>query len=425
VTGLHPVASPASPHDLVAAVVADLEPELIALRRDLHAHPEPSWAEHRTTAVLRDRLLRAGLAAVVGPTGTGVVCDITSSSGRHRRGGSAAPAPVEGGPIVVIRGDIDALCMPDTKDVAYRSTVDGVCHACGHDLHAAATVGAALAVAATLEATGIAGTVRVILQPAEEAIPGGASALVAAGVLDGVQAAFGLHADPARDVGAVGISAGPVTSAADHLEITLRGPGGHTGRPHQTADLVHIASRVVVDLPMGLGRLLDSRDGLNLTFGSINAGLAANVIPTEARVCGSLRASGRGAWDAAPDLLPKLLAAIVEPLGATWELDHERGAPPIVNDAWAVEQVVAAAGAVVGAGSVGATPQSAGGEDFSWYGDVAPLGYLRLGVHRPGTDRVDLHAGSFDLDESAIALGARILAGTALEALGDLAARPT
>jgi amidohydrolase len=118
-----------------------------------------------------------------------------------------------------------------------------------------------------------------------------------------------------------------------------------------------------------------------------------------------------------------LLAAIVEPLGASWELDHERGAPPIVNDAWAVDRVVAAAGAVVGPGSVGPTTQSAGGEDFSWYGEVAPLGYFRLGVHRPGTDRVDLHAGSFDLDESAVALGARILAGAALEALIDLDAQ--
>lgn len=411
---LHPVAEPVSPHDLVAAVVAGLELELIALRRDLHAHPEPSWAEHRTTAVLRDRLVAAGLPAVVAPPGTGVVCDIIS-------GGSRGAGPA--GPIVAIRGDIDALRLPDTKDVPYRSTVEGMCHACGHDLHTAATVGAALALAATLEVSGIVGTVRVILQPAEEAVPGGASALVAAGVLDGVQAVFGLHADPANPVGTVGVSAGPITSAADQLEIRLHGPGGHTARPHQSADLVHIASRVVVDLPMALGRLCDPRDGMNVTFGSMHAGIVANVIPTEARLLGSLRASGRGAWEAVPELLPRLLAAIVEPLGATWELDHQRGAPPIVNDPWAVSKVARAATAVVGAESVGPTVQSAGGEDFSWYGDVAPLGFLRLGVHRPGTERVDIHVGSFDLDEAAVALGARVLAGSAIEALVDLGAR--
>lgn len=407
---LHRVSEPASPHDLIAAVVARLEPELIALRRDLHAHPEPSWAEHRTTAVLRKRLAAAGLPAVVAPPGTGVVCDISSGAGSD-------------GPIVAIRGDIDALRMPDTKNVPYRSTVDGMCHACGHDLHAAATVGAALALATTLGASGVAGTVRVILQPAEEAVPRGAIALVAAGVLDGVQAVFGLHADPANPVGTIGVSAGPITSAADLLDIRLHGPGGHTGRPHQTADLVHIASRVVVDLPMDLGLLCDPRDGLNVTFGSVHAGVAPNVIPTEARLLGSLRASGRGAWEAAPEHLPRLLAAIVEPRGATWELDHQRGAPPVVNDPWAVSHVVRAANAVVGSDSVRPTVQSAGGEDFSWYGDIAPLGYLRLGVHRPGADRVDIHAGSFDLDESAIALGARVLAGSALEALVELGAR--
>nr|WP_256444563.1 amidohydrolase [Aquihabitans sp. G128] len=375
------------------------------MRRDLHAHPELSWQEHRTTAVLRDRLLAAGLPAVVAPMGTGVVCDV----GR-------------GGPIVAIRGDIDALRLPDTKDVPYRSTVEGACHACGHDLHASATLGAALALAATLEASGTPGTVRVLLQPAEEAVPGGASALVAAGVLDGVQAVFGLHADPSLEVGRIGASAGPITSAADQLEVRLKGPGGHTGRPHQTADLVHIAARVVVDLPMSLGRLSDPRDGLNLTFGSIHAGNAPNVVPTEARILGSLRASGRGAWEAAPRHLPALLAAIVEPLGATWELDHQRGAPPIVNDPWAVGLVARAGSAIVGADHLGPTQQSAGGEDFSWYGDLAPLGYVRLGVHRPGTDRVDIHASSFDLDERAIALGARLLAGAAFEALLDLTA---
>ncbi|MBX3285500.1 MAG: amidohydrolase, partial [Actinobacteria bacterium] len=171
-------------------------------------------------------------------------------------------------------------------------------------------------------------------------------------------------------------------------------------------------------------RLSDPRDGLNVTFGAIEAGHAANVIPTEARVQGSLRASGRGAWEAASAHLPALLAAIVEPLGATWELEHRRGAPPIINDPWAVGAVERAGVAVVGSEGVGPTAQSAGGEDFSWYGEVAPLGYFRLGVHQDGTDRVDLHAGTFDVDEAAIALGARLLAGAAAEALADLSARP-
>jgi amidohydrolase len=393
---------------LVAEAVGRREGDLVALRRDLHAHPEPSWAEHRTTSILLEELRTAGLAPRVAPTGTGVLCDIGTE-----------------GPMVVVRGDIDALRLHDEKDVPYRSTVEGVCHACGHDVHAVAALGAALAVAEVLGRPGApAGRVRLILQPAEEAVPGGASKLVAAGVMEGVSAAFALHADPSLPVGTVGVSPGPITSAADQIAIVLRGPGGHTGRPHQTADLAHIAARVVIDLPMSLGRLSDPRDGLNLTFGSIQVGDAPNVVATEARLLGSLRAVGRGAWEAAPTHIRHLVASIVEPLGATWELDHRIGAPPIVNDPWAVAMVQAAAAEVVGPDRVRPTTQSAGGEDFSWYGDHAPLGYLRLGVWDPARLRVDLHAGSFDVHEASIALGARILAGTALAALADLGPDP-
>lgn len=394
---------------LVAQQVDGLAGELVALRRDLHAHPEPSWEEHRTTEVLLARLHRAGLPAEVAPTGTGVICDIGDDG--------------DDGPLVAVRGDIDALRMPDTKEVPYRSTVAGLCHACGHDVHAVVALGAALAVQEVLAATGQPGRVRLILQPAEESVPGGASALVAAGVVDGVEAVFAPHCDPSRPVGTVAVSAGAITSAADQITIRLHGPGGHTGRPHETADLAHIAARVAVDLPLSLGRLSDPRDGLNLTFGSIQVGDAPNVIATEAVLLGSLRASGRGAWEAAPPHLERLVAAIAEPLGATWSLEHRTGAPPVINDPWAVHQVVAAATAVVGEEHVVAAEQSAGGEDFAWYGDHARLGYFRLGVWDPAGLRVDLHAGAFDIHEDAIAVGAQVLAGAALEALADLAAR--
>jgi amidohydrolase len=261
---------------------------------------------------------------------------------------------------------------------------------------------------------------RLVLQPAEESVPGGAVDLVASGVMHDVEAAFALHADPSLAVGSIGVSAGPITSAADQIEVLLRGPGGHTGRPHQTVDLVNLAARVVTDLPAGLGRMSDPRDGLNLTFGSIQAGDAPNVIPTEAVVQGSLRCTGRATWDAAPARIQALLAGLLDPFGVDWELTHRRGAPPIENDPWAVRMVERAAVAVVGAADVFPTEQSAGGEDFSWYGEHAPVGYVRLGVRGPRAPRVDLHAGTFDIDEQAVALGARLLAGAALEAMADL-----
>ncbi|MGI8709436.1 MAG: amidohydrolase [Acidimicrobiales bacterium] len=393
-----------TPQELAATALDRLDEELVALRRDLHAHPEPSWEEHRTTALVFERLSAAGLSPTVAAPGTGVVCDVGN-----------------GGPLVAIRGDIDALRLADTKDVSYRSTVDGICHACGHDLHTVATLGAGLALHDVLGEVNLPGRVRLVFQPAEEAVPGGAAALVAAGVMDGVEAIFAVHVDPSLPVGEIGIAAGPITSAADQLDITLRGPGGHTARPHQTTDLAHVAARVVVDLPASLNRLSDPRDGLNLTFGSIQVGDAANVIANEARLLGSLRSSGRGAWEAAPPLIRRLLAAIAEPLGATWELDHRVGAPPIMNDPWAVEVAARAAAAVVGPEGVRPTVQSSGGEDFAWYGESTPVGYLRLGVWAPGAPRVDIHAGRFDLDERAIGIGARLLATTAIEALIDLA----
>lgn len=387
----------------VVEVVDALEAELVALRRDLHAHPEPSWQEHRTTRILLERLRAVGLPAEVASPGTGVVCDI----GR-------------GGPVVLIRGDIDALRLPDTKDVPYRSTVEGLCHACGHDLHASAALGAGLALAQVLGGTGATGRVRLVLQPAEESIPSGAAAMTADGVAHGVSAAFALHADPSRAFGEVAVSAGPLTSTADQLTIRLKGPGGHTGRPQHTADLAHIAARIVLDLPAGLSRLTDPRDGVNLTFGSIQVGEAPNVVATDALLLASLRTTGRGAWEEAPPIIRRIVAGIVEPLGAAWELDHQVGAPPVENDPWAVAIIEQVARALVGAEHVGPTRQSGGGEDFSWFGEHAPVGFARLGVRAPGMPRVDLHSSSFDIDERAVALGAKLLAGTALAALAAL-----
>ncbi|CAN5508076.1 M20 family metallopeptidase [soil metagenome] len=396
------VAGPLDPLDLDGFLAGHGE-ELVAFRRQLHSQPELSWQEHRTTSATVSRLEVAGLAPEVAPTGTGVLCDLVVGHGD--------------GPTVVLRGDIDALPMDDDKDVSYRSEHPGACHACGHDVHATVVLGAALALA-RLGPAAPAGRVRFIFQPAEEDVPGGASALAAKGVMEEVDAAFSLHCDPGVEVGHVGLKVGPVTSAADRLEIRLHGPGGHTARPHLTVDLVHVAARVVNDLPAGLARLTDVRDRTSLVFGAVNAGHAPNVIPTTAVMLGSLRAMGRAGWDAAPQLIERLLASIVEPYGATYELDHQRGSPPVDNDLRATELMAAAATHALGEGTVVPTEQSAGGEDFSWLLERTPGCYARLGVGRPGAARrLDLHAGDFDVDEAAIGHGVRLLAQTAYDTL--------
>jgi amidohydrolase len=377
--------------------------ELIAFRRNLHSHPELSRAEHQTSSLVAQRLEVAGLEPRTLPTGTGVVCDIGDGDG----------------PVVALRADLDALPVPDEKDVHYRSEVPGVAHACGHDVHTTIVLGTGLAVASQRgDPDRPPGRVRLIFQPAEESIPGGALDVIEAGWLDGVDVIYALHCDPSLPVGKVGLRAGAITSAGDRLEIRLFGPGGHTARPHLTTDLVHVAARVVADLPAGLGRLVSVKHGVNLVFGSIHAGGAPNVIPTTATIAGTMRAMGRQAWDEAPKLIERLLDGIVGPFGASYELDYQRGSPPIENHPRATAVLGEAARTALGADAVAPTEQSLGGEDFSWYLDHVPGAYGRLGVRRADDDApLDLHAGNFDVDEAAIGAGVRLLTEVASASL--------
>lgn len=378
------------------------EEELVAFRRELHAHPERSGEERETTARVAERLRISGLAPRVLKGGIGLFCDIPS--GRD-------------GPIVALRADLDALAMDDEKEVPYRSQVAGVAHACGHDVHTTVVLGAGLALSKLLAADGApAGTVRLIFQPAEESLPGGALDVIAEGGLDGAGWIFGLHCDPKLDVGRIGTRAGAITSAADLLEIDLHGPGGHTARPQLTVDLVAVAGRLAAELPVALR---ERSPALSLVFGAMHAGDAANVIPTTAHLRGTLRTADRDAWEDAPSALTETLHNLVEPTGATFELAHHRGVPPVVNELTATELIAIAASHVLGAGGVVETEQSAGGDDFAWYLEKVRGSYARLGVHDPASDgaRLDLHAGTFDVDERAIAVGVRVLVQTALEAL--------
>ena len=383
------------------AFLASHNEELVAFRRRLHSHPELSFQEHETTAAVRARLEVAGLRPAPLATETGLQLDLGTGDG----------------PIVMLRADIDALPMEDTKEVPYRSTVPGVCHACGHDVHTTVLLGAGLALSQLLDDQS--GRVRLLFQPAEEIMPGGgAETLHDTGVMDDVAVAFAIHCDPGLDVGHVGLRTGPITSAADRIVISLKGPGGHTARPHLSSDLIHVVGRLITDLPAGLSKLTDSRDAVTMVFGQVHAGNAPNVIPTSARLEGTLRVRGRASWEAVQAIVEQLVEATVTPFGAEWELDHQRGSPPVDNDPQAVSVVRAAAGCALGADSCVPTTQSVGNEDFSWLLERVPGAYARLGVRPVGVERwADLHAGGFDIDEAAIGAGVRVLVHTALEAL--------
>ncbi len=387
--------------------------EVVALRRDLHMHPELGRAEVRTTRVLAARLREAGLAPRLLPT-TGLVCDIHPhpAESQARRAGA----------VLALRADIDALPVRDEKQVPYRSAVPGVCHACGHDVHTAGVLGAGLVLADLAAAGLLTRRVRLVFQPAEEIMPGGAHEVIEAGGLDGVGRILALHCDPRLDTGQLGLTTGAITSASDRILVRLSGAGGHTARPHLTQDVVHALGVLVSQLPAVLGRRLDPRAGVSLVWGRVNAGHVANAIPSEGWAEGTIRCLDPDAWESAPPLAAELAEQLVAPFGVRAEVETYRGVPPVVNDAASVALLAESARAVLGPDSVAPTDQSLGAEDFAWYLEHVPGALARLGVRRPGDLKAaDLHQGTFDPDEAAIGLAVRLLATCAVA--GEASAR--
>lgn len=378
--------------------VDEVRAEAIAVRRDLHAHPELGWHEVRTTELLARRLTAAGLSPRVLPTGTGLICDIGS-----------------GDTCVALRADIDALPVPDGVDSPWRSTIEGTAHACGHDVHTAALLGAGLVLAGMSKDGVLDRRVRLIFQPAEESMPGGALGVIAAGGLESVHRIYGLHCDPRLQVGQVGLRTGALTAAADRILIRLSGSGGHTSRPHLTGDLVYALATLVTELPAVLSRRVDPRAGMSMVWGRITAGSAANAIPARGEAEGTLRCLDVNAWRLAAELIPTLAEHLVSPFGVEVDTEVTHGVPPVMNDAGAINVFRSAVERTMGRDAVASTDQSLGGEDFAWYLEHVPGAMARLGVTPPGVeDAADLHTPGFNASEDAITLGTGVLVATAL-----------
>jgi amidohydrolase len=377
----------------------NLEP-LIQLRRYIHSHPELSGAEHGTAALIAERLSAAGLTPRLIPAGNGVLVDI----------GPERP----GAPVIALRADLDALPLPDLKDAAYRSTVPDVCHACGHDVHTTVMAGTALALAALGDA--LPGRVRVLFQPSEESQPCGSHDLISAGAMEGVGQIFALHCYPELPAGQVGLKVGPLTGACDMARVRLTGGGGHTARPHLSVDLVGALGRIVSEVPGLLARRFDTRSALVTVFGTIHAGVAANVMPGSGSVAGTVRTLDTDVWLRLPEVFEEVVRQVVAPTGAHVEVEYNQFVPPVENDAHAISVLTAAAHTALGPDAVQPAQHSLGGEDFSWYLRHAPGAMARLGTGLPGRS-LDLHRGDFDVDEAAIGAGVRLMVHTVLEAM--------
>ncbi len=383
----------------ISTATDEIFDRLVAIRRDLHAHPEIGRDEHRTTAKIGAVLQEAGLDFRPLAVGTGGTCDIV---------------PGDGVPVIGLRADIDALPIADGKQTAYASTAPGVCHACGHDVHTTIVLGTALVLARLRREGLLRSGVRLIFQPAEETTPGGALDAIADGACKDLTEVYALHCDPRTDVGQFGLSAGPITSAVDKIKVTLTGSGGHTSRPHLTADLIGAIGALANQAPLLLSRRIDPRGGVSLVWGRIAAGSAPNAIPQSGQIEGTLRALQLPAWQEAEGLLPSLLAQIVEPYGVTSEIEISQGVPPTINHQDQVTRMAGVAKIMLGPDCVQPTEQSLGGEDFGWMLREVPGALARLGVRPPGVDRVpDIHTPLFDVDERCIGTGVRLMAGLA------------
>ncbi|MGW6931093.1 M20 family metallopeptidase [Lentzea sp. NPDC054927] len=371
--------------------------DVVAWRRHIHANPELSRREYNTTELVAKLLREVGLKPRILPGGTGLICDI----GRGPR-------------CVALRADMDALPLPENTGLPFASTVDGVSHACGHDAHTTVLLGTALALAS---ATELPGRVRLVFQPAEEVMPGGALDVLAAGGLDGVERIFGLHCDPRLQVGRIGTRIGAITSASDLLELRLSSPGGHTSRPHLTADLVHALGTVITGLPTMLSRRVDPRSGTVLVWGAVHAGEAPNAVPQDGMVRGTLRTGDRDIWAELEPLVKDLVTGLLAPTGVGFDLHHRRGVPPVVNERESTQILRAGIEAALGDDALAGTEQSSGGEDFGWYLEHVPGSFARLGVWNGQEKQRDLHQPTFDLDERALLVGVRVMVHTALAAL--------
>jgi amidohydrolase len=278
-------------------------------------------------------------------------------------------------------------------------------HACGHDAHAAIAAG----IAVVLSRLANHPSIRIIFQPAEEVFPGGAVDLVNEGAADGLTALLAFHVDPSLQVGRLGARVGPITAGADALTISIHGPGGHTSRPHKTVDLITAAARVAAELPGAIRSSIDARSAIVTAFGSIHGGDAANVIPTEVILKGTVRTLDPGLWDVLPSLADKTLGSILAVTGAGYTLDYQQGIAPVVNDGTVVERATTAIRHGLGGETIVDTEPSMGGEDFSTYLTVTRGALLRLGTASGGGD---LHSASFTFNESALpfAIHAGVLA---------------
>lgn len=376
-------------------VVDNLESELVDLRRHLHRYPELSGQEFETTRFLAEQLDGLGVPYRLGPEQRGLVVDFGPAQPRRR---------------LALRADIDAIPVQDSKNVDYRSRVANVMHACGHDAHSTILLGALRALHQWFQQEQPNFGVRAIFQPEEETATG-ARRMIEWGVLDGVNAIFGLHVDPDRPLGTIGLKNGPVTAHCDEVLVEVRGKGGHAARPHETIDPIAAAVQLISASYVGIPRAVNSHESVVFSFGSIMGGEVSNVIPDRVSLMGTLRTLDAQARQAAIDVVRRGAEGVMVSTGTEIHLDFGTIVPSVVADRHLTDLIRQSSEELLGSRNVQEIPRaSMGGEDFAFYCQTLPAAFIRLGCAGRQRGNLPLHNSGFDIDEGALAIGSKILA---------------
>lgn len=391
---------PNDPTAAIRAITDRIEAGLIKIRRDIHAHPELGFEEVRTAAIVAGELARLGIPHQTGIGKTGVVGLI--EGGRP-------------GPVLAIRADMDALPILEKTGLPFASTIEGKMHACGHDIHTTTLLG----VAAVLRemAPQLAGTVKLVFQPAEEGL-GGMQAMIDAGVMDGpgVDMALGFHNQPDMAAGTFGFVRGPTLAASDRFDIVVRGKSGHAAYPHTTVDPLVAAAYLVTQLQTVVTREVNAMHPAVVTVGAIQGGTTYNIIPDSCLIKGTVRTLHARARDIAEAAIKRLAEGMLGSMRVNCDVSYRRGVPPLVNHDRVLDPTVAAVRAQFGDDAITEGEANLGGEDFALMAELVPGFQLRIGSSQAGR-RDRLHNSAYQPDEAAIGYGVQALSRAALALL--------
>lgn len=381
--------------------VQEISADLKRIRRHLHSHPELGREEYQTSALLRDELHKSGDFEINMVGDTGFCSDLKTDVTKQW---------------VAMRGDMDALPIPDKKRVSYRSTVAGVCHACGHDFHSTVTLGVAKVLSNFKK--NLSGNVRFIFQHAEEPTPGGAIDFVKAGKLDSINAIFGLHADPTIAAGSVRIVPGWITAQSIHVIIDIKGPGGHSARPYETSDPVYIGNLILGELYSAIYRFLKAETPYVFSVGIISAGKSYNSISDSFHAEGTLRVTDEKQGDQLLAYIDKTVKGMCSKWGAQGSFNFMKGAQPVINDPQLTNTVNKIISSILVEDDIISQGRTLGGEDFAQFLHKTAGLFLRVGVGN--NKKALLHSGYFDIDEQSISFAVGLFSWIIIKYLAKL-----